>query len=123
MFQRPSDGQRSSHRLLLVAAVIGSAAACIDPSSGSTQPQPGYRIETIAGNGMDGDLPEGGGPAREVPVALPFGVEQGPDAALYITSVGTHRVLRLERKSGRLTSVAGNGRRGYAGDGGPATQA
>src|SRR5207249_1926581 len=65
----------------------------------------------------------GGGPAREIPVALPFGVENGPDGDLFITCVGTHRVLRLDRKRGRLTSVAGNGRRGYFGDGGPATEA
>jgi streptogramin lyase len=77
----------------------------------------------IAGNGMAGDLPEEGGMARQVAVDLPFGVENGPDGALYITCVGTHRVLRLDRKRGRLTSVAGDGRRGYSGDGGPATAA
>jgi DNA-binding beta-propeller fold protein YncE len=32
-------------------------------------------------------------------------------------------VLRLERKTGRLESVVGNGERGYSGDGGPATEA
>jgi DNA-binding beta-propeller fold protein YncE len=32
-------------------------------------------------------------------------------------------VLRLDRQSGQITSVAGNGRKGYTGDGGPATQA
>jgi DNA-binding beta-propeller fold protein YncE len=56
-------------------------------------------------------------------VDLPFGVENGPHGALFITCVGTHQVLRLDRKSGRLTPVAGNGQRGYSGDGGPATAA
>jgi sugar lactone lactonase YvrE len=37
--------------------------------------------------------------------------------------VGSHRVLRLDRRNGRVTSVAGNGRKGYSGDGGPATEA
>ena len=32
-------------------------------------------------------------------------------------------MLRLDRKSGQITSVAGTGRKGYAGDGGPATRA
>src|SRR5262249_31791982 len=59
----------------------------------------------------------------ESSVDLPFGVENGPDGALYITTVGSHRVLRLDRQSGQVTSVAGNGRKGYSGDGGPATQA
>ncbi|MEX0979129.1 MAG: hypothetical protein WDZ48_09770, partial [Pirellulales bacterium] len=52
-----------------------------------------------------------------------FGVEIGPDGALYITSIGQHRVLRVERKSGQLTSVAGSGKSGYAGDGGQASEA
>lgn len=69
---------------------------------------------TIAGNGMPGDSPERGGMAREVPIDLPFGVENGPDGALYITAIGWHRVLRVDREAGRLMAVAGNGRRGYA---------
>jgi len=108
--------------LLRVLAAIG-AAAWIGPLSGAAALQSEYRIETVAGNGEAGALPGRGGPAREVPVDLPFGVENGPDGALYITSVGTHRVLRLDRRRGRLTPVAGNGRRGYSGDGGPATEA
>jgi DNA-binding beta-propeller fold protein YncE len=56
-------------------------------------------------------------------VGDPFGVEIGPDGALYVTEVRNHRVLRLDLKSGELTTVAGCGRRGYSGDGGPATDA
>jgi len=98
---------------VLIAIPIGNAFA----------DRPEYRIETIAGNGMPGDTPAEGGLGKEMPVDLPFGVEYGPDAALYITTVGSHRVLRLDRKSGGITSVAGNGRKGYAGDGGPAIEA
>ncbi|MCO6457712.1 MAG: acetylxylan esterase [Pirellulaceae bacterium] len=79
-------------------------------------------IETVAGTGR----PEnngGAGPALEVNVGDPFGVEVGPDGALYITEVRNHRVLRLDRETGRLTTVAGTGQKGYAGDGGPATKA
>jgi DNA-binding beta-propeller fold protein YncE len=87
------------------------------------EPETSYRIETLAGNGKPGDVPEGGGKATEISVDLPFGVENGPAGALYITTVGSHRVLRLDRKSGQITSVAGTGRKGYSGDGGPATKA
>ncbi len=80
-------------------------------------------IETVAGDGRSGDLPPGGGAALAVPVDQPFGVELGPDGALYIASVGQHRVLRLDREHGIVTSVAGSGVKGYAGDGQPATQA
>jgi streptogramin lyase len=58
-----------------------------------------------------------------VRVDLPFGVEIGPDGALYVTEIKNHRVLRFDFKSKELTTVAGNGRRGYSGDGGPATSA
>lgn len=85
--------------------------------------EPRYRIDTIAGSGQAGDLPAGEGPAKSVPVDQPFGVEQGPDGGLYITSIGQHRVLRLDPATGKLSSVAGNGARGHAGDDGPATEA
>jgi streptogramin lyase len=68
-------------------------------------------IETIAGNGKP-DV-----------VGQPFGVEIGPDGALYICEVQNHRVLRLDLKSKELTTVAGNGTKGYSGDGSLATKA
>jgi streptogramin lyase len=79
-------------------------------------------ITTVAGTG----LPEDGGasgPAMKTNIGEPFGVEIGPDGALYITEVRNHRVRRLDLKSGELTTVAGNGKKGYSGDGGPATNA
>ncbi|MFN0055259.1 MAG: hypothetical protein ACKV0T_24195 [Planctomycetales bacterium] len=93
------------------------------PTRPTTAPPIEYRIETIAGNGQPGDTPAEAPDARTVPVDLPFGVEYGPDGGLYITVIGSHRVLRLDVTSGRLTSVAGTGKKGYTGDGGPATSA
>jgi DNA-binding beta-propeller fold protein YncE len=104
---------------LVLLASIATFVAPLEALEG----EPEYTIETIAGNGQEGDLPGGGGAALEVPVDLPFGLATGPDGALYITCVGSHRVLRLDRKTRRLTSVAGSGRKGYSGDGGPATAA
>jgi DNA-binding beta-propeller fold protein YncE len=83
---------------------------------------PALVIETVAGNGRPGDR-RAGGHALRVPLDQPFGVECGPDGALYVTSVGQHRVLRLDLKTRELTSVAGSGKAGFAGDGGPATEA
>ncbi|MAT13810.1 MAG: hypothetical protein CMJ46_00905 [Planctomyces sp.] len=80
------------------------------------------RIETIAGTGESARSPESG-PALEVPIGNPFGVEIGPEGALYICEVDFHRVRRLDMQSGQLTTVAGTGEKGYAGDGGPATEA
>ena len=61
--------------------------------------------------------------ARTINVGDPFGVEIGPDGALYVTEVRNHRVLRVDLATGELTTVAGCGRRGYSGDGGPAVAA
>jgi sugar lactone lactonase YvrE len=53
----------------------------------------------------------------------PFGVEIGPDEALYICEVTNHRIWRLDLMAKSLTVVAGTGRRGYSGDSGPALEA
>ena len=82
----------------------------------------GGHIDTVAGTGQP-DNNGDGGKATQVNVGAPFGVEIGPDEALYIMEVGNHRVRRLDLKTGQLTTVAGCGRQGYSGDGGPATKA
>jgi sugar lactone lactonase YvrE len=79
-------------------------------------------ITTVAGTGAASNN-GGAGKGTEINVAQPFGVEIGPGGALYITEVGNHRVLRLDRETGQLTTVAGTGEQGYSGDGGPATKA
>lgn len=81
-----------------------------------------YTIDTAAGSGKT-ELGIPRGPAPEINVSQPFGVEIGPDAALYICEVGHHRILRLDRKARRVTLVSGTGARGYSGDGGPAVEA
>ena len=79
-------------------------------------------IDTVAGTGQDSDN-GAAGQASKINVAQPFGVELGPDGALYVTEVGHHRVRRIDLATGRLTTVAGTGTKGYSGDGGPAQAA
>ena len=83
------------------------------------------RVRTVAGNGSRGYEPEGaaGRPAIGTPVDNPYGVVVGPDGALYFCEVDTGRTRRLDLGSGRLTTVAGNGEKAYAGDGGAALDA
>lgn len=79
-------------------------------------------VKTIAGTGeavYTGD----GGPATRAGVGGPFGVVIGPDKALYICEIANHVIRRVNPKTGRASTVAGNGMKGYAGDGGPATKA
>ncbi|HIF32068.1 MAG TPA: hypothetical protein EYG57_10935 [Planctomycetes bacterium] len=81
-----------------------------------------WRIETIAGTGQpDRGAAEGIG--TSVNIGDPFGVEVGPDGGLYITEVRNHRVWRMDLKTKKIQCIAGNGTKGYSGDGGPAIAA
>jgi sugar lactone lactonase YvrE len=79
-------------------------------------------VVTVAGTGKP-DFESGTPVAKETPVGEPYGIAKGPDGALYICEIKTHVVRKLDEKTGRLTLVAGNGTKGYSGDGGPATEA
>jgi len=79
-------------------------------------------VETIAGTGVSGLVP-GEQVATKTPVGEPYGIAKGPDGALYICEIATHVVRRLDEATGKIRVVAGNGRQGYSGDGGPATEA
>ncbi|MBW3539101.1 MAG: hypothetical protein KY476_02415 [Planctomycetes bacterium] len=80
-------------------------------------------VINIAGNGRD-EYAGDGGPAIEAGVGGPFGVVVGPDGRLYVCETTNHVIRRIDFKTGRIETVAGTGRKsGYAGDGGPATEA
>jgi streptogramin lyase len=82
---------------------------------------PAATLEVVAGSGekgSDGD----GGPALQAKFDNPFGLVRGPDGALWIADYGAHVIRRIDRE-GRISTVAGNGRAAYAGDGGPAREA
>ncbi len=77
---------------------------------------------TIAGTGAPGFSGDGG-PGVSAQINNPYGLTVGPDGALYFCEIGNHRVRRLNLKTGAISSAAGSGRKGYAGDGGPALAA
>jgi DNA-binding beta-propeller fold protein YncE len=80
------------------------------------------KTETIAGTGVAGFSGDGG-PGAQAQVNNPYGLTIGPDGALYFCEIGNHRVRRLDLKTGIISTVAGSGEKGYAGDGGPALAA
>ena len=50
----------------------------------------------------------------------PYGLAFGPGGALYFCDLDNQRIRRLDLKTRRVATVAGNGERGYAGDDGAA---
>jgi sugar lactone lactonase YvrE len=78
-------------------------------------------ITTIAGSrnrGFSGD----GGPATSAELWLPSGLAVDGQRNLYIADTWNRRVRKVS-PAGTITTVAGTGRSGFSGDGGPATQA
>lgn len=80
-----------------------------------------WTIRTVAGTGKAGFSGDGG-PATAAQINDPFGVVRGPDHALWFCEYTGQRIRRIAR-DGTISTVAGNGERGYSGDGGPALAA
>ena len=78
-------------------------------------------ITTVAGTGERG-FGGDGGPAVEARLNNPEGVAVDGSGSLYIADSGNRRVRRVDT-SGTLSTVAGNGGRGFGGEGGPAVRA
>lgn len=77
----------------------------------------------VAGTGMKGHAGDGG-PATQAQIAAPHEVRFDSKGNLYIDERDNHTVRKIDVKTGIITTVAGTPRKnGYAGDGGPATQA
>jgi len=53
----------------------------------------------------------------------PFGAHVDAHGNVYIADTYNHRIRKVNRTSGIITTVAGTGSRGFSGDGGPATNA
>lgn len=100
---------RYTKLFLLVAVLFASSAFGQAGRKGPSQ------VLTIAGNGVAGYSDE--------QINNPYGVVIGPDGALYFCDLDNQRIRRLDLRTRKLKTVAGNGQRGYTGDGGPALQA
>jgi hypothetical protein len=79
-------------------------------------------METFAGTGKKGYAGDGG-PAAKAMLNQPFHVEVDGKGNVFIAEAENHCIRRVDSKSGQIVTVAGTGKKGYSGDGGPATQA
>ncbi|MCW3120738.1 MAG: S-layer protein [Flavipsychrobacter sp.] len=89
-------------------------------------------ISTVAGSGVNAgtgmSVPEyyvhlgDGGPATAADLGLPIGIAIDGSDNLYIGDFANNRIRKIT-PAGIITTIAGNGIQGTAGDGGPATAA
>ena len=79
------------------------------------------KITTIAGNGISGFSGDGG-LAVNATISFPTGVAVDTANNIYFSDSGNNRVRKIDT-SGNISTIAGNGTAGFAGDGGAATSA
>lgn len=79
-------------------------------------------ITTIAGIGTEGFSGDGG-LATAAQFNKPSGIALHNNGDLYITDTGNRRIRKIDAATGIISTIAGNGLGGSAGDGGPATAA
>ena len=78
-------------------------------------------ITTVAGNGAMGFCGDGG-PAVNACLNSPVGIAVDTSGSLFIADAGNQRIRQVD-PGGAINTVAGNGTRGFCGDGGRATDA
>jgi hypothetical protein len=79
-------------------------------------------IQTVVGTGEDGYSGDGG-QAIQARIGEAYGCAFDAKGNLYISDGRNHTIRRIDKATGVITTVAGSGRQGYSGDGGPATAA
>lgn len=83
---------------------------------------PDGTVTLVAGNGEAGFSGDGG-PATAARLNQPHEIRLDREGNLYFTDMRNHAIRRVDRTTGRITSIAGTGTAGYTGDGGPAAAA
>jgi hypothetical protein len=83
-----------------------------------------HTVSTVAGGGSCGvgcNFAGDGGPATSAVLGNPSGVAVDSAGNLFITD--NNRIRRVDAATKVITTIVGNGSRGFGGDGGPATSA
>lgn len=110
-FRMPSGLAITAEGMLILADRSAHYVFEIDPSTGETR--------VIAGTG-EGGFSGDGGPALEAQLRNPEWVEVDTEGNIVLADRGNHRVRRIERGSGVITTLVGDGQNATLGDGGPA---
>jgi streptogramin lyase len=79
-------------------------------------------ISTFAGTGKPGDTADGA-PVAGTPLKGPRSIDFDKDGNLWLVTREGNQVLKFDMKEGKIHLVAGTGKKGFTGNGGPAKQA
>jgi len=79
-------------------------------------------LETVVGTGEKGYSGDGG-PGLHATLNLPHEIRFDTAGNLFIVDMQNHAVRKYDLATKQISTVAGTGKPGYAGDGGPANQA
>ena len=79
-------------------------------------------LHAFAGDGVPGNSGDGGPPAQ-ARLRHPHDLCQDRDGNLYFSDLGNNTIRRVDYRTGTIDRVAGSGRAGRGGDGGPALEA
>src|SRR6185436_14958286 len=118
MLNNPSGVAAAPNGDIYIADTLNYRIRMIDHATG--------HIHTIAGDGSagEGGAPVGdGGPATSASLNMPSDVAIGPTGDIYVADMHHQRVRKIDAKTRFISTVAGNGRWGNSGDGGPAVAA
>ena len=107
----------------LCAAFLFLPLLAVSTPRASAQIQSIPIITTVAGNGTRGDTGDGG-PAVNAELSYPLdGVALDSAGNIYVTDADFSVIRKINAATGIITTIAGTGKPGYSGDGGPATSA
>jgi hypothetical protein len=126
----PASGYSGDGGPATMAALFGPVAICLS-SKGDVVFVDDFRVRsfavdgnitTVAGNGF-GSYFGDGGPATQAGLDYPASVVADGTGNIYAADQDNGVVRRIDAVTGVITTVAGGGRFGVVGDGGPAVQA
>ncbi|HLK47056.1 MAG TPA: IPT/TIG domain-containing protein [Bryobacteraceae bacterium] len=85
----------------------------------------GGNITTIVGTGTAGDTGAGtsGGAATAAQIRTPCGLAVDGSGNLFLSDTGNHEIKKVASGGGTITTIAGNGTGGFAGNNHPGSQA
>jgi sugar lactone lactonase YvrE len=80
------------------------------------------KASVLAGTGQTGYSGDGGA-ASQATMFDPHGIVITANQQMYVADTRNHTIRKIDLRTGSISTVAGTGKAGFSGDGGPATKA